>query len=184
MERTEGDQNYLRERTDMDPAALNEALTATRPADIESHDPDAAYKEPVAADYEGTEGFRDPIGSTPSGAVGPGSNRIPSDVTEHSGEATGTSGDEDTPAGQRAAEEGSSAPVSELSTNVPIAQDPRPDTAVLPPVPAEDQLTDPAHDPSVADAPVEDSAGEHIGGVPLDEPVVISKDEPAAPTTE
>lgn len=74
VERSEGSHVY-EDASTMDPAALNEALTNTRPEDVANHNPDAAYErpEPGPVSPEAPEhSFQDPIGSTPSGAVGPG----------------------------------------------------------------------------------------------------------------
>lgn len=49
MQPTQGDQNYLG-RDAIDPHELNEALTGTRPEDIERHNADAAYEQPVTGD--------------------------------------------------------------------------------------------------------------------------------------
>lgn len=76
---TPGAQGVYEDAGTVDPHALNEALTATRPSDIEAQDTEAYYKQAGQAELGADavtgvaeHSFSDPIGSTPSGAVGAG----------------------------------------------------------------------------------------------------------------
>lgn len=85
VERSEGAKNVYEDASTVDPAALNEALTGTRPEDVAEHNADAAFEAPVLEPGTAVTGvaenaYADPIGSTPSGAVGDGSiNPDPND---------------------------------------------------------------------------------------------------------